>query len=291
MFKKCVLCLFLALVSSVDAQDASNLWLFEVTDSSPATILKSRKITDNPTYSNQPHFTKDTKHLYFTQAFSIADSQQMDSMQMELDTGKIKNLTQSQVSEYSPTPYKNGFSTILVDDAGKQWLWAFDGTGKSIGRLSNVEPIGYHVWLDKTNVLAFVLGEPHTLQRIQLVGEAHIVDSDIGPSLWAIPNSARFSYSKSVGRKTALMAYEPENGEIENIAFLPEQATYYAWHPNGYPISGDGSKILRLLAQGAEQEWVDWLDLTEFCNSISRLHAQQSIKGTQVAVICVDNIK
>lgn len=120
------------------AQDASNLWLFTIDEQQPNTIKSATQVTNNQDYSNQPHFIADTNALYFTQAFKANGVSQTDAMRFDIASGQISNLTQSATSEYSPTPYQTGFSTILVDKNNKQWLWAFAADGSSVGKSSQL---------------------------------------------------------------------------------------------------------------------------------------------------------
>jgi len=281
--------LLLSLFSGIaSAQSAQNIWLFDIEPGESARVLNSQKITDNNAYSNQPHFIQGEDALFYTQAIQANNEEQMETMRYDIASGSTVNLTQSSTSEYSPTPYSGGFSTILVDESGKQWLWAFDNNGKSVGKLSHAEPIGYHVWLNDNAALAFVLGEPHSLQRLTLGGEVTKIDENIGASLWAIPQSTLFSYSKLQNDSVLLMAYDPHNKTRQQLTALPKDTTYYAWLPDGNAVTATESVVLRWSPKVKPDSWEAWLDLGAYCNSISRLHARELTGRIQLAVVCND---
>ena len=285
-------------VPHTKAQEASNIVLFRVQNAHSPSILSQEIVTDNAQYTNQPHFDAETKGLYFTQAFELKDSEkgnpvQMDSMYYSLDEKTTTNLTQSEnLSEYSPTPWLagQGFSTILVDVEGKQWLWghtlksAQAGKRADVGKLFSAEPIGYHVWETSTTALTFVLGEPHTLQRLQIQGSDQTLDDSIGPSLWQVPGTDRFSYSKSMGDEDTawIMTLKQGSKRGEQFAPLPNNVTYYAWLPNGLPIVGQGGVVHKYI----DKTWSPWLDISTTCSQISRMHAVEKENTLLLAVVC-----
>ncbi|MFC3093189.1 hypothetical protein DRW07_03075 [Alteromonas sediminis] len=286
--KRFFVCLVYWVSIQTMAQQTQNIWLIDVSKAQGDAILASVKVSDNASYSNQPHFVDGKNILLYTQSFTQGEADQTDAMAYDIEAGNTVNLTQSATSEYSPTPYKDGFSTILVDSAGKQWLWAFDEKGESIGKLSHAEPVGYHVWLNDTEALAFILGQPHTLQRLNLGGSDTVIDENIGASLWAVPQSDKFSYSKQDQGQTLLMAFSPETGDKTQLTVMPAETVYYAWLPDGSAVAGKGSSVLRWSPNSAQKEWQIWLDLSEQCGEISRLHTRDLDDRIQVAVVCTD---
>jgi hypothetical protein len=270
------------------AQEPSNIVLVTVQNTAEPVIINVEQISDNAQYTNQPHFSADNNGLFYTQAFlSEKDNKaiQMDSMFYSLADKSTKNLTQSpNLSEYSPTPSLNGFSTILVDEAGKQWLWEHSQTNGKSGKLFNAEPVGYHVWESDETALAFVLGEPHTLQRLHKNSPSEVLDSSIGPSMWRIPNTNTFSYSKYRDDDSYwVMKLEKDGKSGEPLFQLPSDTTYYAWLPDGTAVAGADSLILRYV----DGKWKEWLNLSEHCKKISRLHSAENIGSVYIAAVCV----
>lgn len=297
------------LLSSAQTRAASNLWLFSLSyENDMPSIEQARKITDTDSYTNQPHFFSQGQKLYYTQQFDAGSASQTDVMEYNLVNQYHRNLTYTATSEYSPTPLPDadGFSAILVDKKQKQWLWLFDG-GKG-HKFSDLEPIGYHVWINNNDALVFVLGELHTLQRIGRDKQPQVLDKNVGPSLWRIPDTELFSYTKNPepdNQPWTLMSYDPVSKQSGLLVTLPENAYYMAWTPGAKALTVVENTILAwdfrepvVSEMPARQDsdkvattdtiapaWQPWLDISQYCSQgASRLHV--SHKGTHLAVVC-----
>ncbi|MBO1256017.1 hypothetical protein J3L16_10000 [Alteromonas sp. 5E99-2] len=290
--KKLAWCLFVMACVSLSfgskGQVASDLILVSISDIKDHRHFSVTRITDNEEYSNQPYFTPSGEGVYFTQALG-KDAAQTDIFYYNLTDKTSTNLTHSAgLSEYSATPTSKGFSSILVDEAGKQWLWSFSSEGKSLGKLHPAEPVGYHVWEKPETALAFVLGEPHTLQRLYSNGSASIIDSNIGPSLWSIPNQNAVSYTKEFGgdNNLWLMSLAEGKAKASKLTIMPNNVTYYTWLKDGAVLTAQGPQLLLNHVFTENPRWVPWLDLSAYCGSVSRIHSYQQEKALKLAVVC-----
>ncbi|RDV25161.1 hypothetical protein DXV75_11125 [Alteromonas aestuariivivens] len=303
-FTKAVFSVFLVVANFQAIAVESNIWLFSVIrDAGNMRVVEAKKLTDNPDYSNQPYFLHNGDGLYFSQSFGLGDTAQTDVMLYDIVRGFHRNLTASGLSEYSPTPMPagNGFSVIRVDEAGKQWLWAFDDNGNRLGKLSSAEPVGYHVWLAEESFLAFILGSPHTLQAITLNGHQTIIDDHIGPSMWKIPTTSMFSYTKNPAPEQqpwTLMGYDPATQEAHVLVTMPENAYYMAWSARAEALVGVKNRIYAWSLQSkniADEKaesglseaspWHEWLDLSDYCEgTLTRLHFSND--GRKLATVC-----
>lgn len=290
--------------SALAQTTVSNLWLFDLTyDDQKPVIEHARKLTDTDSYTNQPYFFSEQQALYYTQSYPKGDAHQTDIMKFDISRGFHRNLTHTAVAEYSPTPLPEqaGFSAIRVDKQNKQWLWIY--TQKENYRFSELEPIGYHVWVDAEEALVFVLGQTHTLQRLSPGLSPSVVDKNIGPSLWAIPNTRLFSYTKNPAPEEqpwTLMSYDPEAEKTSLLVTLPKGAYYMAWAPEARALTLVNSQIYswdftepvadvspttnsaNVTDRGA---WQPWLNLNTYCPyGGSRLHISSDAR--QLAVVC-----
>lgn len=278
-------------LSSFGQLPTSNIWLLKLEKSDgQITIHRAVKLTDNQGYSNQPHFTEDSKILYYTQGFDEQGSEQTDVMAYHLSKYFHTRVTESASSQYSPTPTPSGdgFSAIHVDGNQKQWLYQYHMDGQLGDKLTNVEPIGYHVWIGRNHVLAFVLGQPHTLQKLGQDNSAELVDDNIGASLWPIPGTDMFSYTKNPspdGQPWTLMAVNPETLETNPMVAMPLGAYYMAWSPSGIALTGVESKILGWDSHSPSSQWQEWLDVSAYCKGqVSRIHVDK--RGLMLAFVC-----
>jgi hypothetical protein len=277
----------------------SDIWLAKLpanvkSETIAKTDLQWRKVTDEPSYHNQPYFDLNNNRLLYT---AMKDGKQTDLFAANLDSLTTVNLTKSAESDYSPTimPGKTGISGIQVDKRGKQWLWSWSLKGDSKAKLIAAEPIGYHVWLNENEVLVFVLGDGeqpvHTLQRHSLNTDSRVgttIDEHIGASLWQIPGTELFSYSRMKGEEHQLLSYAPKTNATMLITTLPVPSPYYAWSPDGFAVtpSGEEGKENQLIAWNITGEsWQPFIDMSGQCNAgISRL-AISSDYG-YIAVVC-----
>jgi hypothetical protein len=244
--------IFLGLsISAVShAQEGSDIWLGDFTLEPTASISNLVPISDNEQYTNQPYFF-DINHLYYTQALGADDAVQMDIFVHRIRENQSKNVSNSDESEYSatPLPYDEGMSVIRVDASGKQALWELSSAGEPMRHLvPAIEPVGYQVWLNANELLLFVLGEPHTLQRAdinQLNSAGKVIDDNIGASLYQFANSDWFLYTRaSMGNFSMLKAYHRKTGLTQDIMPMPEGIQYFSVSPNGYVITSDGQQLL-----------------------------------------------
>lgn len=273
-----LLCLLIGLGTVAKAQEGSDIWIGKLDIDKKQPIRDLIRVTDTDGYTNQPYFFNNTQ-LYYTQMHSEEDKLQTDIHVFDLALGQDLNLSQSAESEYSPTPIpgRQAMSVIRVNLAGKQELWELNLQGKAIRHLvPHVEPVGYQVWLSNDSLLLFVLGEPHTLQKvivaeqtgepvvenaIEKADKANVIDSYIGASLYRYMQGPWYLYSKNytaipseqvskdpvlsqIEQGNWLYAYNAETGKVRRVVELPENSEYFALTPSGYVITSDGAQIL-----------------------------------------------
>lgn len=256
-----------------------------------------KALTSRIEYDNQPLFLPEGNALLYTAALINDQVEQTDSMFVSLESGHVTNLTKSNESEYSPTvmPNGNSFSVIRAFD-DKQKLWRYPLYPKQQSAepaselLTHVNPVGYHAWIDNSRVILFVLGEPHTLQLADIQKQtSQVLDSNIGPSLFAIPNSQLMSYTASVGEgeqiQWQLKSYHPETGKIEVLTTLPVGAYYYAWSGNGYAIAAVDNTLLQWDKENAIKGWQPFADVSAMCpKGVTRLSTNS--QNSKIALVC-----
>ncbi len=288
--------LFLLLSSAASASN-SQLLLGELgRDGNQPRILSLMPVTPSQGYHNQPFFHPDEPVLFYTAELSGQDGSQMDSMALNLDTMDAINLTQSSQSEYSPTLMTDGqgLSVIRVDDEGKQWLWRFSLAQPDNQRLLDIEPIGYHAWVDDTKAILFVLGSPNSLQLASIVsGKSVVLDRHIGPSLYQIPATTLMSYSKAMSKdedpRWIVRAVNPATGDKQDIAVLPKGAYYYAWLPEGKLIAAVGTRLYywdgKNESHTVTSAWVPFAQVASACaGTITRLAVNPT--SNRIALVC-----
>ncbi len=115
-----------------------------------------RNLTARPGYDNQPAFVPGEQALLFS---SVRDGKQADIFKYQFGQEVLQQLTDTDESEYSPTPFGTAgrFSVVRVEQDGSQRVWSFNAAGRDprllLPQWSNV---GYHDWIDDRRVLAFL---------------------------------------------------------------------------------------------------------------------------------------
>jgi len=272
------------------ASPGTDIWAFRITGSTPGIDMNSLvRVTQRPGYDNQPHFAPGEHLVLYT---AIDSAGQADIWSFELGSGAQKNLTRSAPeSEYSATimPTLARFSAIRVEADSLQRLWSFEsgGTNPEI-LLPDIQPVGYHAWLDEERLALFVLGNPATLQIASLShGPAQVVAENIGRSLYRFPGRGTVSFVQwSPDRTGSIMEYDPETGTSTPIAPLLEGNEFFAWTPGGVLVMGQGSKLFRWRA-GESEAWEEMADLSS-AGILGITRIAVSPEGGWIAVVGTD---
>lgn len=251
-------------------------------------VISVKNISERVGYDNQPHFTPDSSAVLFSAMFNesrvVEDNSsvkikeqkmQTDTMHYDIKTAKLQNITQSHASEYSPTITPDGkhFSMIRVGEDAKQRLWQYpfmlkqsnlEAKGTSLA--PDVYDVGYHVWINKHELLLFMLGESMTLQRVNLTtGKLSLVDNHIGRTLRKVPKKELFSYTKQVKDRWLVKLYNPQSKGVKNSVLLPGENMYYAWHQDGRLLSAEKAVVQSINASVFGDKWQTYLDFSNEC--------------------------
>jgi hypothetical protein len=268
-----------------------------VTQDNQLEVSHLKALTNRAEYDNQPLFLPDGDSLLFTSAVTNKQIEQTDSMFVLLDSGQVSNLTNSIESEYSPTimPSGNSFSVIrAVGDKQKLWRYPLYPEQQSAvpasELLTAVNPVGYHAWIDNNRVILFVLGEPQTLQLADVRSQtSQVLDENIGPSLFSIPDTTLMSYTASIGEgedvRWQLKSYHPETAKIKILTTLPKGAYYYAWSGNGYAIAAVDSILMYWDKTSTDKSWQPFADVSDKCpKGVTRLTTNS--QSSKIALVC-----
>jgi hypothetical protein len=243
-------------------------------------------ITDRDGYDNQPYFVAHGTALLYT---SARDSLQTDIYRCDIATGTITQVTQTAAaSEYSPTVMPGGASfSVIREEPGRQGLWQYGMNGSDGGGLlDDVQPVGYHTWVDPHTVAVFVLGDSVTPSTLQLAdlrsGATSTVAENIGRSLHRIPGLRAISFVHKLSDDEWLIsALDLDTRSVSIITPTLPGSEDYAWLSASTMIMGSGSTLYQWV-DGSEWEMI--ADLAEFgVHGISRVAA--SVAGGRIAVV------
>jgi hypothetical protein len=219
------------------------------------------KITDWNGYNNQPSFL-DNKSFFYT---SIREDKQADIFRYNLEQQANERLTFDPESEFSPTLTPDGkfFSVIRVEADNTQRLWKFPLDKVSpVLVLRDIKPVGYHCWIDQNTVALFILGQPNTLQIVDVnTGKAEVVAQNIGRTLRLIPKQQKLSFVHKVSaQEWIIKALDLKTRQISTVVKTLPGSEDYAWTPAGTLLATKDAKIYKW----DPQKDSDWVQVADF---------------------------
>ena len=280
--KKLFLIPFLAICFCTLAQPSSEVYLFDlVNNKGKITLSIPNNISSNEGYDNQPSFSADGKSIFYARTVDG----QTDIARYFIKSGKTKVITSTkQGSEYSPTMMPNAkeVSSIRLDTTGLQLLYAYDFKGIERVLVKDLV-IGYHAWINDTDIVTFVLGEPATLQIINTSnGKATILGENIGRSLHKVPNRDVFSYVDKSTEPWQIVSMHPKTKEKQILVPVIFNSEDYAWLSSSQIITGHNGMLYTWSI--GNDKWNEVFDLSIFgMNEITRIAA--SPDGTRLAIV------
>lgn len=262
---------------------ATDLWLAKIENGIPATPVK---ISQRGGYNNQPHFSDNGSVVYYTREMPGDANAQTDIAAYDTNTSKTSMVNKTLESEYSPTPIpgRNAVSVIQADLNQKQYLYAIDiASGKMELLLPDVEPVGYHVWVNDQEVAMFILGDSFTLQtaRLGTPGTTQIADN-IGRSLRQHPDSGEILFVDKNSEPWKISAYNPETARTRIVMPLFPGNEDFTIDAEGTYWTGNGSKLYQRRPTDKR-----WQLVTDYGNAgvgkISRLAI--NLQSGQIALV------
>ncbi|WP_425390525.1 TolB family protein [Ekhidna sp.] len=262
------------------AQPSTEIYVMDLRRSPEGLLIeKPQNISNNEGYDNQPSFWVDGESVLYARTING----QTDVARYYFDSKNTLIISDTkQGSEYSPTPMPDSrISSIRLDTTGLQLLYAYKFDGSNEVLVPDLK-IGYHAWIDADRIVAFVLGEPATMQIVNTKsGEATVVGEKIGRSLHKIPDSKDFSYLDKSSEKWVIKRMNPASKESAEITTTIGKGEDYCWTPKGEILMADGAK---LFVWSENSEWKQFADLSKLgITSITRLSVSPDGKKLAIA--------
>jgi hypothetical protein len=265
------------------AQDlpATRVWLTDIESGIP---VNPRLISRAVGYNNQPMFAPDGSGVYFT-----AEQQggQTDIARFAIQSGELDLVLSSPESEYSPTPVpgRNAISVIRVEPPDQlQRLWSLplsDGHAQLL--MQNVEPVGYHSWIDQASVAVFILGDSFTLHKATVGDQpSQFLADNIGRTLRKDPVSGNILFVSKTHEPWMIVSINTDSGLQTTVMSLFPGIEDFEADPSGRFWMGSGSKLYR--SDRANAHWRLTTDLkVHGIDNITRLAS--SPDGSMLAIV------
>ena len=264
------------------AQPNTEIYLFEL---SKKGISNPKNISNNEGYDNQPSFWSDSKSVLYARTVNG----QTEIARYFIDTKKTDIISNTpQGGEYSPLkiPGKDAISAIRLDTTGLQLLYEYDLEGKWSVAVPDLK-IGYHTWLKGNQLACFVLGDPVTLQLVNMEnGEVKILKSNVGRSLHSMPAYGPYGYISILNKEKEpwTIAYlDPIKGKYEPITTSIGTGEDYCYTANGTLLMGDGNKLMKYTKKAGWELFADFSTF-QINGSISRIAVSPDDKKMTIVV-------
>lgn len=261
MKRVCCFALVLAAFASTPAraQGGTEIYLASLAPwGASVKVGEPRNITRRAGYDNQPSFTADGNGVWYTSQ----REGQTDIYCYQVAADSSVRITRTTESEYSATllPDGSGFSVIRVEADSTQRLWRFrhDGSQPRLV-LQSIKPVGYHTWATPRELVLFVLGDPPTLQRVNVNTEkADTLVQNPGRSLHRIPGRNAVSF---VHKKAAddwwIRQLDLSTGAITDLVRTLPGSEDYVWTPGGLVLMGRGATLYSWNSTTAGATWTE----------------------------------
>ena len=286
MKKASFLTLFILVVTLVNAQQGSDIYLFNFKiDKDQFSLSNARNITNSPGYDNQPQFLPDGQSLLYSSDDGFG---QTDIFRYNIQARSERRLTFTPSSEYSPTITPDGkyFSCIILEKNGNQFLWKYPLQGAVPQKLTSVNPIGYHCWISPELIGVFVVGQPNTLKLVDLGADsADKIANSPGTTLAMVPGQENvMSYvDLSDENSWSIKSLNTVSKESSDLIKTVKKSQYYTWTPNGILLTGDGKRLYKFDPE-SDTDWVELANLSDYgIKEFSRLVV--SPNGNLLAIV------
>lgn len=227
-------------------------------------VGQPENITNRPGYDNQPYFLPDGSGILFS---SIEEERKADIFKFNFSGRSIINITNTpEESEFSPmlTPDNKFISVVQVEsDDSTQRIWKFPINGGEPQLVfKNNKKVGYYTWQNENEIYAFVLGEPFTLQHLNIKkGSNIIIANNIGRSVQKIPGEDAISFVAKDSENWTVNKVDSK-GSISKIIHTFEGEEDYAWMSDGTLLMGNKGKLYKY-KPGVDNDWKEIADFTD----------------------------
>lgn len=231
-------------------------------------------------YNDQPTF-KDNNNLFLVS--NINDADQTDILLLNLTSGRLKRLTNTSLSEFSPRLHRNtDFSVVKVLENGKQVIWEYPLSLEDVGAtlLSIDINIGYYQHLPNFKMALYGINEDGstTLEIADLRRNTHkTISSDISRCLVQSAGGNLLFIKK--GDSFFIKKYNPRNGQISIEANMMHKVEDFMLYKNHLIY---GFKSIMYIYDYNTEKWVEWIDLKSLgITNITRMIS----KGNKIVLV------
>jgi len=263
----------------------SDLLLFKwaiKSDSCSLEFIQSFIPNDSNAYINQPFFASDSI-VYFNMLQKEHNTTEIFTYNVN-NSQSLQSTFTPKISEFSPQiqPDARYFSVVRIEEDGKtQTLWSYpiDKMDKGKRLATWISNMGYYVWLDENEILAFLVDSVHQLKRIDLKNEAeHLITLNPGRTLKKINSNLFIFLDKSIQGTYILNTYNKSSGRVNKIIEWPFPTEDFDILDEKYIIASSKNKLF-VYSLNKKEKWTEIVDIERLgYKTISRISSHPSGK-------------
>jgi hypothetical protein len=206
-----------------------------------ARVESLRRLTFSPGYDNQPSFADDW--VLFS---SDGGSGKTDIHAIHPASGQRNQMTHTpKTGEYSPQQQPGGSRIwfVRVEEDERQRIWSCRPNGRGLRpEFAEWQGVGYFLPLGRKSAVAFFLGDPPQLARIEGRNKVPLA-RDVLRGLQGSPLGDEFAYAQRDGEAATIFRMT-EKGLPSIWAPLPEKCQDFLWMRDGSLLVGRGEELL-----------------------------------------------
>lgn len=260
------LVLFFGVFFNINAQlPSTNIYSFNYKIVNEKMQLSNGKLLTNFNpggYNNQPSFINDDVILISSNHY---DAAQTDILKLDLKRNILTRVTATKQGEYSPTlmPGRRHFSVIREILGGevnqKLWKYPINQSHNGSQALENELTVGYHSWLNGSELVTFLVGDPHRLMIHNLMDDSRqLIAKNPGRSLISRAGMLYYIYKIS-SENWVLKVFDPLTGNSKSITKTVAGTEDMDIMPNGNFIMASGSKLYMF----NPDDKIDWIEVAD----------------------------
>lgn len=244
----------------------TDIFLFDIQiDGAQSELGAAKNITARPGYDNQPFFTPRGDTILYARG----DEYQTDVYEYLIDSGEIRQITDSPGKEFSPTPNADNTAIAFVSDRdGGVWIAdrsAIDQPRPLLQNSENPEATGYFAWNHKTDEVFYWsrYGFSVILSNLK-TGSRYFVTGHTPPATpRVIPGTDSFSFvHRQANEEVWIKAFDPATAAIRPLLMIPGSNHNYVWTPDASLLTIQND-VLYFARATMESEWMPIADLAK----------------------------
>jgi tricorn protease-like protein len=245
---------------------------------------KPENITHRTGYDNQPYFMPDGKSLLYV---SVPDTTQADIYSYDFKSKKIKPVTSTKESEYSPmlTPDSKSFSVVRVDqDTGQRfYILPVKNISDAI-YIPGTDSIGYYCWLNSNSLAMFILGNAMTLQILDIPkNQRTLIASDVGRCMRLTQDQKKLLFViKQNENEWGIFEMDIATKEKKKLVNTISGSEDYAILKDGSLIMGSKGRLYRY-DPASGNEWKEIADFSAQLGDFYRISV--NVQGDRIAMV------